>query len=219
MKTSNRMFKIIKTQKFAIIFGLGILLSFFGGCSLDVDDGVIDIVGEGDVKSFEVELKEFTSLVHVCVGDVKITVGDTLLAVVKAQQNIFDLMSFKIDNDGFLVWAFNGKVNILDAKGITFEITVPAELRNIQLVGVGSIMLNGPKQDFMRIDHSGTGNINVYNLELNECEIEIKGVGNCYVRVNDLIEGRITGSGNIYYKGDPVRQVYLDGLGRVIDDN
>ena len=198
---------------------LSLFMGVLGSCSLDVDDGIVDVIGEGEIKTFEVELDTFSSLVHVCVGNIKLTVGDSLYAVVKAQENIFNLMNFRIDNDGFLTWSFNKKVNITEAKAITFEIVVPNQLRNIQLIAAGNIELAGPRQDYIRFEHMGTGNILAYDLELNECEIVIGGVGNCFVRVNDLIEGRITGIGNIYYKGDPVRQVYLDGQGRVINDN
>ena len=68
--------------------------------------------------------------------------------------------------------------------------------------GSGNVDLRGNADD-IEISISGSGNFDAENLTANNCEVRISGSGNCRVHVKESLESRVSGSGNIYYKGDP----------------
>ena len=82
------------------------------------------------------------------------------------------------------------------------DLNVSAEDLTVKLSGSGSIGLNGKaNQADMKI--SGSGNIKTYDLAAQNCEIQISGSGNAKVHAVNSIHAHVSGSGNIYYKGNP----------------
>jgi len=68
--------------------------------------------------------------------------------------------------------------------------------------GSGGIDVNGGSADNLAIAISGSGNISVNNLAAENVEVKISGSGNAKVYANKSLTATISGSGNIYYKGN-----------------
>ena len=68
--------------------------------------------------------------------------------------------------------------------------------------GSGKIELSG-KCDYNDVSISGSGRLLAEDLESDRYYISISGSGNCRINVNKQIEARVSGSGRIYYKGNP----------------
>jgi hypothetical protein len=66
---------------------------------------------------------------------------------------------------------------------------------------------------------TGVGNIEAYEMKVNTCNVTLTGVGDCKLYVLDQLNVTITGVGYVYYKGDPVINSKITGLGKLIDDN
>ncbi len=61
-----------------------------------------------------------------------------------------------------------------------------------------------------------TGDIDAYDLSSNDADIRISGSGEIKISVKENLIARISGSGNIYYKGDPKKQdIKVSGSGNV----
>lgn len=73
------------------------------------------------------------------------------------------------------------------------------------LLGSGSIILKGAVQDFS-CKVIGSGTILAETLECNNVDAVVSGSGNAKVTSNKAIKGKISGSGNIAFSGDPSQQ-------------
>lgn len=82
------------------------------------------------------------------------------------------------------------------------DLDVNAEDLTVKLSGSGSIAMNG-KANQANMKISGSGNIRTYDLAAQDCEIRISGSGNAKVHAVNSIRAHVSGSGNIYYKGNP----------------
>ncbi len=89
---------------------------------------------------------------------------------------------------------------------------------NLKLTGSGPIEVWGIANagDYQI---AGSGNIKSYHMELNDLDSNISGSGDMYVFVYDYIDAVISGSGNIFYRGDPSFRVDITGTGDVINNN
>ncbi len=88
----------------------------------------------------------------------------------------------------------------------------------LSLLGVGNVELSG-RLDQLIIHHSGAGNLNAYDMLVENCDVYLDGVGNIEVFVREYLYADITGAGNIYFRGRPFTEHIITGLGRLIDDN
>ncbi|MDH7514947.1 MAG: head GIN domain-containing protein [Bacteroidota bacterium] len=85
-------------------------------------------------------------------------------------------------------------------------------LVNIQ--GPGSIRLSGTTRE-AKVLISGSGNVDSPKWHVERLFAVLTGRGNCDVSVTDMLEGSISGSGNIWFSGSPaVVHVLSTGSGR-----
>ena len=199
---------------------LGILLA--ASCINDNDSAVnnsgkIKIIGTGDIVSKEVTVDAFNSIQNVGVTNIYYTKGNTRKVVLKAQQNILDVMKYSVTNNE-LVLSTDDNVSISTSKEISAEITNP-DLTSINIVGTGNIDLTGSGQSNLIIVATGTGNINAYDFPVDTCSISMTGTGWCKVNVNKLLHVTLTGIGSVYYKGHPEIHSSITGLGSIVDKN
>ncbi len=97
----------------------------------------------------------------------------------------------------------------------SMELEVESEDLEIGISGSGSIEMEGSGEDaYARI--SGSGKIRADDLEVKSLDVRISGSGNIYMTVEDEIEASISGSGSVYYRGDPDRVINnASGSGRI----
>ena len=197
-----------------------VLLIVFNGCDIDVEldntSGKV-IEGSGPVVTQTLNLKSFQKIENVGVADVHVTLGNPQSVVLKAQQNIIDVLTYEVINNSFRI-GVKENVSLKNSPEITFDITVN-EISAIGLIGVGSFELSGDFQDDLSISLIGVGQVNAYDLEVGNCTILSSGVGDCKVYVRDELNVTIIGVGSIYYKGNPSISPDLKGIGKLINDN
>ncbi len=99
-------------------------------------------------------------------------------------------------------------------------VNIAAETSSLEvnLAGSGDIFLRG-FADHTDLTISGSGTIHAYDLEQNNCLVNISGSGDIYVFVNELLDIHITGSGDVSYRGTPDIRTRITGSGSVINDN
>jgi hypothetical protein len=196
-----------------------ILLVVFNGCDIDVDLNNTKkvIEGSGPIVSQPLGLKSFTRIENIGVADVNITLGDPQSVVLKAQQNIIDVLIYQVINNTFTI-GVKDNVSIKNTPEITFDIVVN-EISDIGLIGAGSFQLSGGFQDELSISLIGVGQIDAYDLEVGSCTILTSGVGDCKVNVRDELNVSIIGVGSVYYKGNPSINPDIKGIGKLINDN
>jgi hypothetical protein len=151
------------------------------------------------------------------VANVYVTLGSPQSVILKAQQNIIDVLTYEVINNTLKI-GVEDNVSIENTEEIRFDIVIN-EISDIGLLGVGSFELSGDYQDELSISFIGVGHVNAYNLEVGICTISSTGVGDCKVKVLDELNVTITGVGNVYYKGNPLITQTITGIGTLINDN
>lgn len=97
------------------------------------------------------------------------------------------------------------------------NVTLAASARtiNTRLSGSGSVVLEGNTQE-LEISISGSGNLDARELESDKCIVGISGSGNATIFVNQALEAKVSGSGNVRYRGDVAKvQSRVSGSGSV----
>jgi len=82
------------------------------------------------------------------------------------------------------------------------ELDVDANDVSFRISGSGSISLDG-SGDEAKARISGSGKIKAEGFEVNSFDASISGSGSCYITAKEEVIANISGSGNVFYKGDP----------------
>ena len=117
-------------------------------------------------------------------------------------------------------------VGPIEATNITMEmvgigkidVNIAADTLTTTIAGTGDVVYSGAviKHD---ISCAGTYELNAYSLETENTYIQLSGIGDGYVKANQLLDVTISGTGNVYYKGSPDITSNIVGTGSVIDRN
>jgi hypothetical protein len=203
----------MKSSYYSIVLVVFFLIT--AGC----EDGLnnIKVIGTGPIVTRNLDLASFNKIEHTGVANFYITIGSPQSVVLKAQQNIIDVMTYEVVNQSLKV-GHEKNVSIEDHEEIRFEITMPA-INNIELTGAGDFVLSGDEQDELTITLTGVGNIKAYQMKVGTCNITFTGVGGCEVYVNNELNVIISGVGNVCYKGNPTINLTITGLGQLINAN
>ena len=82
------------------------------------------------------------------------------------------------------------------------SLEIEAESVEASLSGSGDINLSGNTGDF-EVRVSGSGDIKAYELNADNVEATISGSADIKVTANEMLVARVSGSGDIHYRGDP----------------
>jgi len=95
------------------------------------------------------------------------------------------------------------------------ELDVETKQLGSNISGSGEIRLRGSTKVFQHTI-SGSGDLKALNLETERSDIKITGSGNCELSASNRLDVLISGSGTVFYRGDPrtVRQE-VSGSGKV----
>ena len=74
-----------------------------------------------------------------------------------------------------------------------------------KVTGSGDMKLIGNATNFT-CNVTGSGDIDAFSLESKKVDTSVSGSGNCKVFCSESLEARVTGSGDIDYKGDPKKK-------------
>lgn len=196
----------------------GFLIVALIGCSEnDYQNPNKKVIGTGPVVTQTLNLPAFSKIENTGVANIYVTTGNPQSVILKAQQNIIDVLTIEVINNTLKI-GIEENTSIENTIEIRFDIIV-SEVSDIGILGVGNYELNGDFQDELFISLTGVGNINAYDLEVGSCTIVSTGVGDCKVNVRDELDVSITGVGNVLYRGNPTITQNITGVGNVINDN
>jgi hypothetical protein len=84
-----------------------------------------------------------------------------------------------------------------------------------KISGSGGIRLSGKCEEAL-IEISGSGNYECIDLEIINANVEISGSGDVNITAINSLNGKISGPGNVMYKGNPEIQFENSGKGKII---
>jgi hypothetical protein len=194
------------------------------------------IQGSGKVTSETRNVSGFTGIDLRGSPDVDVAFGEPEAVVVEAEDNIVPLIETKVENNQ-LVIGLKNNTSISTTKPIRVHVTMKS-LDAITLGGSGSVTASNLNGDAIKLDLSGSGNINLSGtvqsanitlggsgnvtcdqLKANSVKVEVSGSGNAKVYASDSLEARISGSGSIHYSGNPAQISKNDtGSGSIVSE-
>jgi hypothetical protein len=111
------------------------------------------------------------------------------------------------------------KLSLSIAGSGNMEVSVDSRNIKTSIAGSGNIKVSGTATE-LKCTIAGSGNINAYGLRTSTTTAKVAGSGNIKTTVSDEINARVSGSGNIYYKGNPEKiNSKSAGSGDIIDKN
>ena len=98
------------------------------------------------------------------------------------------------------------ELNITGSGDVEINDFLGCETMEVKISGSGDIDCKGEFDNLSQLDIeiSGSGDFDGFNAITDYCDIRISGSGNCEVFVVKELDVNISGTGNIYYKGNPV---------------
>jgi hypothetical protein len=128
-----------------------------------------------------------------------------------------------VDLDGIAISGL-GSINLPEVETDRFEIDISGagdvsidalyvERLEVELSGLGDVDIDGGEVDFQDVRISGSGSYSARRLESSEADVHVSGLGSATVTVEDYLDARISGAGDINYYGSPEIDVDISGLG------
>jgi len=72
----------------------------------------------------------------------------------------------------------------------------------IEIYGSGDVQLEGSASE-VSVQQSASGDVDLYNLKSGDVDVHTSGSGDVIVYVSGVLKVRLSGSGDVTYKGDP----------------
>ncbi|MCK4749463.1 MAG: DUF2807 domain-containing protein, partial [Bacteroidales bacterium] len=94
------------------------------------------------------------------------------------------------------------EISMSGSGGITFTQLDSDEVK-VKISGSGDVTFGKGKADELNTRISGSGKLLAEHFEVSECLVAISGSGSCKITVNDELDAKLSGSGKVYYHGDP----------------
>lgn len=93
--------------------------------------------------------------------------------------------------------------NIIGSGDVTLEHLLASSSAEAEVTGSGTFKINGGKAREAAYNITGSGDIHAASLEASRVNTHISGSGNIECHAVDFLKVRVSGSGNVGYKGDP----------------
>lgn len=95
------------------------------------------------------------------------------------------------------------------------KLTIDAQEVDATVTGSGDMTLKGKTGDFT-CKVTGSGDLSAFDLDSDKVNTSVSGSGDCRVFCSGSLEARVTGSGDIQYKGDPKKKdIKVSGSGSI----
>ncbi|MGB5321714.1 head GIN domain-containing protein, partial [Lutimonas sp.] len=95
------------------------------------------------------------------------------------------------------------------------KIEMDVQMAKSAISGSGDIKLSGKATEF-EAAVSGSGDVEAYDLKTEKAELKVAGSGSIGISVEKEIIARVSGSGDIKYKGQPrIEDIKVSGSGKI----
>jgi hypothetical protein len=129
----------------------------------------------------------------------------------------FDLRMNDAGNCNFKGAIKTGQFNLTKTGSGNLNLTaIESNHATFLMAGSGNLTVGSGAVEKQVIEISGTSTVSAPGLHSRECNASVHGSGNVEVSVSGLLEGEITGSGNIIYNGNAsVNKKTVTGSGKI----
>lgn len=185
----------------------GLLMAAFSSCKKE------KIIGSGSTQT---ELRSITGFSKIEVeggSDLNISQGSNFQVEVKAYSNLLNYLETKVVN-GVLKIRYKRGVSVFNDNS-EVKIIMP-ELVKLTASGRSKIDITSGNTNNFEAVIMGSVEINAFDFTARDARIRIEGNGNTKISVVEKLFAKITGSGTVYYKGNPSITSDITGSGSVV---
>ncbi|NRA62823.1 MAG: DUF2807 domain-containing protein [Psychrobium sp.] len=189
------------------------------------------IQGSGSIVAQKRQLEEFQGVVLTSSTNINIVIGDIQSVVVHADDNLQEYVVTHVSNGKLNI---SGKghystrhsmhiditmsklnyINLLGSGNIDIK-DITADDIKVELTGSGNINANGSAQN-LDVSLVGSGNVNFAKLQSKHIKAVLLGSGNMEIHATQSLQARVPGSGDIEYFGNPSKlQTKVQGSGDI----
>jgi hypothetical protein len=185
------------------------------GMDLHFDDGV---KGSGKVIQEQRKVSGFSKIDMKGAYDVEVKVGPATKVELKGDDNLLKLIETSVENGSLVL---SSKKNLRPTKGLRVTISTPnltafllkgagdvnieginTKEFTVDLRGAGDLLASG-KADKVNAVLKGAGDMNLYGLRASNVDAELSGAGDMNVWASKHLKARMSGVGDLSYKGNP----------------
>lgn len=156
------------------------------------------VSGTGPVTTSTRNVSHFNAVESTMSGDTEITIDSVYSVKVEAQKDIIDMIETSVEGDRLVIKTKDG-YSINSNGKIIIHVTMP-QLTQLQVTGSGNAkILNNLATKSLRLDVSGSGDIETAAVSTEEFEATITGSGNIKVAGGTCKEQKLelTGNGDV----------------------
>lgn len=154
--------------------------------------------------------------------EVAITADDNLLQFVRTEVSgdtlVIDMQDGNYDFDvDLVVHVVTPELESVKIEGSAdVDLTgLHGQILAIDIQGSGAVKATG-SVDRLAVSISGSGDMNLFDLQAREARVEISGSGDVEVFASEKLEAHVSGSGDVRYRGEPKScHTRVDGSGSV----
>lgn len=169
-------------------------------------EGKLILIGEENLLSYLItEVKGNTLEIHFEKGkSIHMSLGKTL--VVKVPFESLSGVSLAgsgevrtektIKSDSFVT-------NLVGSGDI--DLTIQSDTIEAKIIGSGDLLLKGTAGTF-KSKIIGSGDLRAFDLKVSQAETEVSGSGDAKIYCSESLFARVSGSGDIHFKGDPKKK-------------
>lgn len=203
-------------KKFTVFMSVCLLALGFASCHKR------GIRGEGNIVSETRIVGDFTKIEANGSTDVTVVADDEYFVVVNGYSNLVPIYKTKVNGDRLILEFKEGYWNVRN-NNITIEVHTPYvdkvtvngsgniyvgsgykyDRLDAHINGSGNIKIGGGIFKYMDVNVNGSGNFNSEEADVNNVFVKISGSGDASVYVIDYLKVRVSGSGDVYYRGNP----------------
>ncbi|MBK7477859.1 MAG: DUF2807 domain-containing protein [Haliscomenobacter sp.] len=196
----------------------------FTGISLDISANVYITQG----PEFRVKAEGYANIIdelnrrvrngvwEITLNDCVRNTGDlTLYITMPEVQSVHNTSSGDIISENILV---TDDLYLTNTGSGDVDLGIDADDLEARLTGSGKLFLEG-EADELTLDVTGSGDYRGFKLKLNRADIRTTGSGDAEIWVLNYLKARISGSGDILYRGSPQIDFSGSGSGDLINAN
>lgn len=172
-----------------------------------------NIIGSGPIETQQRTAFGFTKVDVNGTSSVNITYGTSFKVEVRGYSNLLSSLETKVNGDVLTVGYKNG-TSITNDNSQVF-ITMPL-LTKLSTTGDSRVNINSGTANNFEAIITGASTIEGPGFTAKNANVTIEGSGSAAFTVTDRLHAKITGSGVVYYKGNPTVTSQIIGSGTVI---
>ena len=202
----------MKNQRVFTVLLVILLAVLAAGCHMHMVDGNGKIVIEERTVDEGFYAVELTGVGKVDIYPGESYNGREYAVTVTTDSNIQHLVV--ITSDGSKLCIDEKSRHSFDPTKLAIDVYLP-ELRSVSLGGVGTVKVNSGSVTNLAISLSGVGEISAQNYQAQTVDVTLSGTGNVKTWAENALTGKLSGIGDILYKGNPAKNVRETGIGKV----